>query len=293
MRPADWLTCAPVRCPGLACAADGTMHKKVQVGHQEFAASGNKAKWLTKQDLQGIPAVLKAAQAKKLKHEAVELAMARLAAKQKASGLAKALTQQLAGYGDMAELNKLAPKVQAEVRSTATAKIAQTAASPATQKLFELPERLKRGTQQLWEVAPLKLSAEDEPSAGSGEIYRPTPTEGDGPDLPEGRILNIVSALDTKFLNRSTSTFAANEKHHQAKTAEEVAKEKAEEAARKAEEEAAEKVMSSAAPKLRDMLSKQIETGKEQDVKLAHLSTTLNDILDPQVPLSVRRGMRW
>ena len=285
-----WLCPCPAP-PLLLCAADGTMHKKVQVGHQEFAASGNKAKWLTKQDLQGIPAVLKAARAKKLKHEAVELAMARLAAKQKSNSLAKALKQQLAGYGDMAELNKLAPKVPAVARPAATAKFAHVTQSPATQKLFELPERLQSGTQQLWEVAPLQLSAEDKPSTGPGEIYRPTPTEGDGPDLPEGRILNIVSALDTKFLNRSTSTYAANTKHHQAKTAEEVAKEKAEEAARKAEEEAAEKVMSSAAPKLKDMLNKQIETGKEQDIKLAHLTTTLNDILDPQVSRSVRRSV--
>lgn len=266
------------------------MHKKVQVGHQEFSETGNKAKWLTKQDLKGIPAVLKAARAKKLKHEAVELAMARLAAKQRASGLAKALKQQLAGYADMAELNKLAKLAKAGLAKTGvTEERAVTAnkASASMQKLFELTQRPGGAMfQQLWKVVPLKLSAQDAPNAGSDEIYKPTPTEADGPDLPEGRILSVVAALDTKFLNRSTSTYAANEKHHlknEGKTPEEIAKEKAEEVARKAEEEATEKVMASAAPKLQDMLSKQIETGKEQDLKLAHLSTTLNDILDPQV----------
>lgn len=264
------------------------MHKHVQVGHQEFAESGNKAKWLTKQDLSGIPAVLAAARAKKLKHKAVELAMARLAAKQRADSLAKALKQQLVGYGDLAELNKVAKAVGAGSAKKGVTTTSKAVAS--TQKLFELQKLSDASIQRLWEVAPLKLSAQNKASAGTDAIYKPTPTEADGPDLPEGRVLSVVAALDTKFLNRSTTTYAANEKHHEAKTPEEMAKEKAEEEARKAEEAATEKVMASAAPKLEDMLRKQVETGKEQDLKLAHLSTKLNDILDPQVGLE--RGLR-
>ena len=79
---------------------DDTMHRKVQVGNQQFTEKSKKRKWLTKEDMKGIPAVPKAERAKKLKREAVQLAMARLAAKDRRGGLAKALKQQLAGYGD-------------------------------------------------------------------------------------------------------------------------------------------------------------------------------------------------
>lgn len=248
---------------------DDTMHKQVQVGHQEFKEKENKAKWLTKQDMKGIPVVLQAEHAKREKHEAVELAMMRLAAKSKARGLAKALKQQLAGYGNIAELNKLVKK-PAEERAAKPARLARTQAH--TQKLFQLSKSLRAGSE-------LTQSLED---VGEQKIYKPMITEGDGPTLPEDKILGIVERLDTNFLNRTTSSFAANKKHLKGMTPAEVAKENSEKAARRQEEAKTEAVMASAAPTLQDMLNKQMQLKVEQEQKLKQLSTTLDDVLNPQ-----------
>jgi hypothetical protein len=210
---------------------DDTMHRKVQVGNQQFTEKSKKRKWLTKEDMKGIPAVLKAERAKKLKREAVQLAMARLAAKDRRGGLAKALKQQLAGYGDA-----------------------------HTQQLLQL--------QQL---------ADDKE-----KIYKPIETEGDGPDLPEGRVFSIVKGLETKFLNRSTDSFAANKKHHEEPTPEQVAAENAAEEARKAEETKTTAVIATMEPKLQDIFNKQMKLKAEQADKLNELSKELDDVLTPQ-----------
>ena len=248
--------------PAARASTDRSMPKKVQVGNQEFSEKENKRKWLTKTDLKGIPAVLKAEHVKKLKQEAVQLAMARLARNQHADGLAKALKQQLAGYGNVAELNKIA-----RAAPTAGKRRAAEAQAPAhsekTQQLF----------QELFQLLD---------GAGSQPIYKPMVTEGDGPDLPENRVLGVIDVLDTKFLNRTVSSFAASEQHHLAKTPEEIAKEKAAEAEKKAAEEAAEQAMVTAGSKLQDMMNKQLQLKAEQATKLSQLGKTLDDVLNPQ-----------
>lgn len=239
---------------------DDTMPKKVQVGNQHFAEKNDKTKWLTQQDLNGIPGVLQAAHAKKLKHEAVQLAMARLAAKQHANGLATALKQQLAGYGDMAELNRIGDDEAKRLAHKAPA--AAVKGRAALQELFQLTQKLE--------------------GADAEEIYRPIATEGDGPDLPDDRIFSIVNGLDNKFLNRSTTSFKANKKHLLAKTPEEIAQAKADDAAKKKAEDDAEAVISQAAPKLQAMLTKQMQLKTEQADKLSQLTKTLDDVLTPQ-----------
>jgi len=253
---------------------DDTMPRHVQVGSEQFKATSNKAKWLTKQDVKGIPAVLQAKRAKMLKREAVQLAMARLAAKDRRGGLAKALKQQLAGYGAVAELRRLAAKTTPAAAAPAGAARTQQLAAAKATPAAAVPAGAAR-TQQLLQLPQLA-------DADAEQVYRPIETEGDGPDLEEGRVLSIVKDLETKFLNRSTGAYAANRKHHEEKTPEEKAAEKAAEDARKAEEAKTEAVMASAGPKLQAILNKQMKLKTEQADKLSELRTKLNDVLDPQ-----------
>ena len=243
---------------------DDTMPQKVTVGHQNFAEQGEKTNWLSKQDMKGIPTVLQAEHANKLKKEEVQLAMARLAEKHQNGNLAHALKQQLAGYGDIAELNKLVPK---EPASLPKARAVDKLVTPVV-KGAKMQELL-RMTQKLGET-------------DAEQIYRPVPSEGDGADLPEERILSIVEGLDTKFLNRSTASFQQNEKHHLGKTPEVMAEEKAAEAAQKKAEHDAEAIMAHTAAKLQNMLNMQMQLKTEQADRLSQLTKTLHDVLSPQ-----------
>jgi hypothetical protein len=65
-------------------------------------------------------------------------------------------------------------------------------------------------TQQLLQLQQLADDKE--------KIYKPIETEGDGQDLPEGRVFSIVKDLEAKFLNRSIGSFAANKKYHEEPT---------------------------------------------------------------------------
>ena len=167
---------------------DDTMPKKVHVGNQEFAEKNKKAVWLTKSDMTGITAVLRAQQAKKRKNEAVQLAMAKLMAKQKGNDLATVLTQ---------GLKTRQPKEP--VLSVRSANAAHANGKVKTQELFQLTQKLEE--------------PEFNGQIDKHGIYRPLQTAGDGAELPWRKVVGTVNALNEKFINRSTSTYDENMKH--------------------------------------------------------------------------------
>ena len=237
---------------------DSKMPRRVQVGNQVFSEPEQKGKWLTRRDLKGIPAVLETEHKRKLKSEAVELAMARLASKKKDEGLARALRQKLAGAGDIASLKRLA-----------------SAAPEAEQKPFNSqaslvspePPRTRRVLPKLFQVL---------------DQYRPAETEADGADLPENRIFGAIEALDKNLMNRTTSSFADALSHHAPPSAADIAKEEAAEEERRRAEAEAEQAMVTAGSSLQDMLNKQMALKAEQAETLSQLTSTLNDVLDPK-----------